>query len=84
MARAVICDAKHRAAFEPFYDIDPRTGLAIEVFHADQVLAHSFGGSGAGWFWWTCQPGCLPRCPPTGPFITSYGAYRDALRRSDR
>ena len=43
MARAVISDPKRRAAFEPIYDVDPRTGASVEVFFADHVLAKSFG-----------------------------------------
>jgi len=78
MARAVISsDPERRAAFEPLYDRDPRTGATIEVFYADRALAASFG-SRAGWFWWTCHTGCLPDCEPRGPFPSSYRAYRDA------
>ena len=79
MARAVICDPKRRTAYEPLYDIDPQTGASVEIFYADRVLTTSFGLHGDGWFWWACQPGCLPDGLPTGPFATSYGAYRDAL-----
>jgi hypothetical protein len=79
MARAIVTSAGRRAAYEPLYDIDPQTGASIEVFYADQVLAVSFGTHGAGWFWWSCQPGCLPDGTPIGPFATNYGAYRDAL-----
>jgi hypothetical protein len=77
MARAVISNTG-RAACEPLYDIDPQTGASIEVFYADRVLAKSFG-RGTGWFWWSCRSGLLPGGEPTGPFATSYGAYRDAL-----
>ena len=76
MARAVISDPKRRSAFEPLYDIDPRTGASIEVFYADRALANSFG-RGTGWFWRTCQRGSLPDDRPTGPFATSYAAYRN-------
>jgi hypothetical protein len=31
-----------------------------------------------GWYWWTCEPGCLPDSEPNGPFNTSYMAWRDA------
>lgn len=79
MARAIICDPKRRSAYEPLYDIDPQTGATIEVFYADRVLAASFGARGAGWFRWTFQRGCLPDGPPSGPYTTSYRAYRDAL-----
>ncbi len=75
---AEVSDPKRRAAFEPLYDIDPRTGASIEVFYADTVLAKSFDRR-SGWFWWTCQSGFLPESEPTGPFATSYRAYRDVL-----
>jgi hypothetical protein len=68
-----------RPRYESIYDRDLRTGATIEVFFADRVLAQSFGASAAGWFWWSCQPGCLPVELPTGPFATSYRAYRDAM-----
>jgi hypothetical protein len=78
VARAVISDPKRHTAFEPLYDIDPQTGANIEVFFADQWLAESFGTC-PGWFWWSCQGGCLPDSNPIGPFPTSYSAYGDAL-----
>jgi len=61
---------------EPLYDVDPHTGAAIEVFFGDDVLAKSFG-TRPGWFWWSCRRGYLPDGLPTGPFATSYAAYRD-------
>jgi hypothetical protein len=76
MARAVISDPKRGTAQEPLYDIDPRTGATVEIFYADRALAASFGTSDGGWFWWTCQPSCLPEDLPIGPFATSYAAYR--------
>jgi hypothetical protein len=81
MARAIITSKpERRAAYEPLYDIDRHTGASIEVFYADCVLAASFGKR-AGWHWWSCLPGCLPHTAPHGPFVTSYGALRDALTR---
>jgi hypothetical protein len=77
MARAIITlKTERRPAYEPLYDIDPHTGASIEVFYADRALANSFG-RGTGWFWWSCQRGSLPESPPTGPFATSYAAYRN-------
>jgi hypothetical protein len=79
MARAVItANAQRRDPYEPIYDIDPHTGASLEVFYADAVLARSFS-AGCGWFWWTCQPGRLPEGHPSGPYPTSYAAYRGAL-----
>jgi hypothetical protein len=65
-------------AHEAFFDIDPVTGAAIEVFFADRSL-ETFGWRGAGWFWWLRQRGFAPTGPAIGPFPTSYSAYRDAL-----
>ena len=28
----------------------------------------------AGWFWWSCSPGCLPNSEPNGPFSSSIRA----------
>lgn len=37
----------------------------------------------AGWFWWTCLPGCLPDSDPVGPFTTSDQALEDARGWND-
>jgi hypothetical protein len=80
VARAISSAIKRRPLYEPLCDVDPRTGDSVEVFYADDVLAKSFGRH-AGWFWWSCQVGCLPKGPPSGPFTTSYLAYRNAATR---
>ena len=66
MARAIVA-TEQRAAFEPLYDIDPRTGASIEVFYCDGTLARAFGGE-PGWYWWGCYAGCLPDSDAVGPF----------------
>jgi hypothetical protein len=33
----------------------------------------------SGWYWWSCQPGCLPDGEPNGPFGTEEKAAGDAL-----
>ena len=66
------------AAHKPLYDIDPQTGATIEVFFADRAL-ETFGRCGAGWFWCFRRRGFSPVDPATGPFPTSYSAYRHAL-----
>ena len=63
---------------EPLYDINPRTGISFEVFYADQRL-ETFGRVGAGWFWWSRRRWFAPSGSPTGPFATSYAAYRHAM-----
>jgi hypothetical protein len=71
-------DPKQRTRREPLFDINPRTGASIEVFYADRTL-ETFGRCGAGWFWWFRRRGFSPDGSLTGPFATSYAAYRHAL-----
>jgi hypothetical protein len=68
----------HALQHEPIYDIVPETGVSIEVFFFDRTL-ETFGRCGAGWFWWPRQAGFSPDGSPTGPFPTSYSAYRHAM-----
>jgi hypothetical protein len=64
----------------PLFDVHPQTGANIEVFYADRRL-ETFGRHGAGWFCWPRRRGFSPEGLPTGPFATSYAAYRHALAR---
>ena len=64
--------------YEPLYDIVPETRVSIELFYSDRTL-ETFGRAGAGWFWWSRRPGCAPDGSATGPFATSFAAYRHAL-----
>jgi hypothetical protein len=63
---------------EPLFDVHPQTGISFEIFYADRTL-ETFGRGGAGWFWWPRRKGFAPDGPATGPFATSYGAYRYAM-----
>jgi hypothetical protein len=72
--------SRRASKYEPFFDVDPVTGVSIEVFWADSTL-ETFGRRGAGWFWHFRRRGFAPKRPAHGPFPTSYSAYRDALRR---
>jgi hypothetical protein len=76
MARALVSVPNRHGSFEPLYDIDPHTGESLEIFYADRTLAASFRAV-EGWFWWTCEPGLVPSELPTGPFTSSFAAYRD-------
>jgi hypothetical protein len=69
---------QQRAAYEPLYDINLATGVCVEVFYADRTL-ETFGRGGAGWFWWPRRRGFPPEGPATGPFPSSYSAYRNAM-----
>jgi len=69
---------RQRARHEPLFDVHPRTGASIEVFYADRAL-ETFGTCGPGWFYWARRRGFPPEGQPTGPFATSYAAYRHAM-----
>jgi hypothetical protein len=69
---------RQRGRHEPLFDVDPRTGASFEVFYWDRTL-ETFGKYGAGWFWWSRRRGFSPNGPATGPFATSYAAYRHAM-----
>jgi len=71
-------DPRKRAAHDPLYDINPVTGVCIEVFYSDPTV-ETFGRGGAGWFWWPRRRGCSPEGLPVGPFATAYAAYRQAI-----
>jgi hypothetical protein len=78
LAQTNTSNPRQRGRREPLYDINPRTGVSIEVFFSDRTL-ETFGRCGAGWFWWPRRLGFSPEGPATGPFATSYAAYRHAL-----
>ena len=62
----------------PLFDVDLQTGATIEIFYTDRTL-ETFGRCGAGWFWQLRLRGFAPDGLPTGPFATSYAAYRHSL-----
>jgi hypothetical protein len=62
----------------PLFDVHPLTGVTIEVFYADRTM-ETFGRCGAGWFWCSRRRGFSADGSATGPFPTSYAAYRRAL-----
>jgi hypothetical protein len=76
--RAPTSNSGQQARHEPLFDVHPRTGATIEIFYADRRL-ETFGRSGGGWFWCSRPRGFAPGGPPTGPFATSYAAYRHAM-----
>ena len=60
----------------------------VEVFYLSQLEANynlqnldhadEYTLTEAGWYWWTCFPGCLPDSDPFGPFDTEAEALADA------
>ena len=63
---------------ETLFDVHPLTGTSFEVFYADRTF-ETFGRIGAGWFCWPRRRGFAPTGPATGPFPSSYLAYRAAF-----
>ena len=43
------------------------------IDHADEYTITE-----AGWYWWSCFPGCLPDSDAIGPFETEQDAIDDA------
>jgi len=66
----------------PFVGYQTHNGTSFEVFHVDEEhVQHSAAPTEPGWYWWPCQPGCLPDTDdgPDGPYATAEGAYLAAI-----
>lgn len=54
----------------------------FEVFHHPyhyDISEHGETGTmPEGWYYWHCQPGCLPDSDPIGPFLSEDEAREDA------
>lgn len=52
----------------------------LEVNYNRENLDHAdeYTVTEAGWYWWSCFPGCLPDGEATGPFATEAEAIEDA------
>lgn len=60
----------------------------VEVFYVSQMEvnynlqnmdhADEYTITEAGWYWWSCFPGCLPDSDAIGPFETEQEAIDDA------
>lgn len=71
--------------FEPERAADPYALPDAEVFYRtleDNEVDGWVDGDGdtlpAGWYYWTCLPGCLPDSDPIGPFDSEDDAIEDA------
>ena len=79
-----------QAYSDPRREDEPTALPDLEVWYATAVEARQmsaewgddFDGDGeaftAGWYWWSCFPGCLPDGEPQGPFATEAEALADA------
>jgi hypothetical protein len=75
----------------PERENDPHALPDMEVFYQSQMeaiygpkilfpkaIADKYTSAKAGWYWWSCFPGCLPDSEPMGPFETEAEAIADA------
>lgn len=69
----------------PARETEPYALPDVEVFYVEEnelesdILDVDEGGYlPAGWYWWSCFPGCLPDSDPSGPFATEQEALDDA------
>jgi hypothetical protein len=60
---------------------DPNALPDVEVFYVTAAECIEFG-SGAGWYYWFCFPGCLPDSDPIGPYESEAGAVAAAQEDS--
>jgi predicted amidohydrolase YtcJ len=66
------------ARFQSYADRLIDNGL--EVFHSSDCPTRPPDPPREwGWYWWACQPGCLPSGESMGPFSSFNEAARDAL-----
>ena len=81
-----------RVYSDPARENQPYALPNVEVFYVNEFAAAysvSQNGNGsnddldyivadrAGWYWWSCFPGCLPDGEPSGPFDTEQEAVND-------
>jgi len=52
--------------------------MAYEVFYISDEEKFLFEVDEAGWYWWTCQAGCLPDSEALGPYQTKQRAEEAA------
>ena len=77
-----------QAYSDPTRESDPHALPDVEVFALSQLeanynlenLDHADENTltVAGWYWWSCFPGCLPDSEPFGPFDTEAEALANA------
>ncbi len=73
-----------QAYSEPTREQDPHALPDVEVFYVDHTQAARdttepmHDPMRAGWYWWSCFPGCLPDGDPIGPFGSEAEALADA------
>lgn len=82
-------DAMTQAYRNPTRANDPYALPDVEVWYAKDgdIIDAEGDACPAGWYWWTCFPGCIPKGDPEGdpmgPFDTEADALADAQSYHD-
>jgi hypothetical protein len=63
---------------EVFYVTDPSTSSSAAYNRENADHGDEFTIYDAGWYWWSCFPGCIPDGDPSGPYATEAEALADA------
>ena len=61
---------------DPARENEPYALPNVEVFYVNEF--DYIEAERAGWYWWSCFPGCLPDGEPSGPFDIEQEAVNDA------
>jgi len=72
-----------RAYSDPSREHDKWSLPVLEIFYAGEGELEACNDCetckhAAGFFWWSCFPGCMPDSDPHGPFDTEDEALKDA------
>lgn len=75
-----------REEIEGSYDLDPGRVFATpldELPEEDREEIQAIQRELAGWYWWSCMPGCMPDSEATGPFDSEDEAIVNAREGLD-
>ena len=70
-----------KIGFHRFVDREGNLYGSFEVFYVSYGKGSKYAAANidsVGWYWWSCQPGCMPDGEPIGPFNTSQEAFDNA------
>ncbi len=67
---------------DPSREDDEHALPDVEVFYLDASDVMN-SKQDAGYYYWSCFPGCLPDSDPIGPFATEQEAIEDAQSNND-
>ena len=65
--------------YNQLYKLPRRAHFEIFFMSNSDIVQFGWNEDGyeSGWYWWVCEPGCLPS-DPFGPFETELSAWESA------